>query len=260
MLTRVLSAGLLAGLLAGLAIAILQNFTTTPLILAAEVYENAAPQKAAAAGALGFHAVATVERPPVVLAHGDQHDAHGDGASNVWAPESGLERLAFTTATTVAAAIGFAFLLIGGMTLSGTEIAMRTSMAWAACGFVVTGLAPAAGMPPELPGMAAADLIDRQTWWFLTAVLTAFGLWLFFHVEDVRIRALAVALLIVPHLYGAPHVEGIEPGKLPAELAARFAALSLVVHAALWMATGYAVGSVWALLDRSPQTEPTAQS
>ena len=41
MLTRVLSVGLLAGLLAGLAIALLQQVTTTPLILAAETYEKA---------------------------------------------------------------------------------------------------------------------------------------------------------------------------------------------------------------------------
>ena len=45
MITRVLATGLLAGFLAGAAIAALQNFTTTPLILAAEVYENASPRR-----------------------------------------------------------------------------------------------------------------------------------------------------------------------------------------------------------------------
>ena len=42
MLTRVLSVGLLAGLLAGLLIAVLQQVTTTPLILLAETYETPA--------------------------------------------------------------------------------------------------------------------------------------------------------------------------------------------------------------------------
>ena len=40
MLARVLSVGLLAGLLAGLLIAVLQQVTTTPLILLAETYEK----------------------------------------------------------------------------------------------------------------------------------------------------------------------------------------------------------------------------
>ena len=44
---RVLSVGLLAGLLAGVVVATLQNFTTTPLILQAEVFENAEPEKKA---------------------------------------------------------------------------------------------------------------------------------------------------------------------------------------------------------------------
>ena len=40
MLTRVMSVGLLAGLVAGLLIAVLQQVTTTPLILLAETYET----------------------------------------------------------------------------------------------------------------------------------------------------------------------------------------------------------------------------
>jgi predicted cobalt transporter CbtA len=40
MVARVLSVGLLAGFLAGLLIAVLQQVTTTPLILLAETYET----------------------------------------------------------------------------------------------------------------------------------------------------------------------------------------------------------------------------
>ena len=47
MVTRVLSVGLLAGILAGLLIAVLQQVTTTPLILRAETYER--QQEAASA-------------------------------------------------------------------------------------------------------------------------------------------------------------------------------------------------------------------
>ena len=42
MITRVLAVGLLAGLLAGLAVALLQAYTTTPIILEAEVFERGA--------------------------------------------------------------------------------------------------------------------------------------------------------------------------------------------------------------------------
>ncbi|MES1179728.1 MAG: CbtA family protein, partial [Hyphomicrobium sp.] len=106
MITRVLSAGLLAGLLAGLTIAILQNFTTTPLILAAEVYENA-PEKAAS---VADPAVLTIDDAgrPVVLVHADEQ--HGDAEE--WAPADGAERIVYTSIATIGASIGFAFLLL----------------------------------------------------------------------------------------------------------------------------------------------------
>ncbi|MEI2612914.1 MAG: CbtA family protein [Candidatus Promineifilaceae bacterium] len=37
-------------------------------------------------------------------------------------------------------------------------------------------LAPAFGLPPELPGMAAADLGARQVWWCGTALATGVGI------------------------------------------------------------------------------------
>ena len=249
MLKRVISAGLLAGLFAGLAIAILQNFTTTPLILEAEAYEGA-EQRAAAASIIA-PAVFRSEEPSLLYVHGDAGhggEAAAGGAGSVWAPQEGFERIAFTSAATIATSIGFALLLLGGLLLSGEEINERTAMIWAAGGFVSTGLAPALGLPPELPGMQAADLVDRQSWWLLTATMTAFALFLMLMYEGWRLRALGVLVLLAPHLVGAPHVEGIEVGRVPAELAARFAATSLAVHAALWIATGFAVGQVWRML------------
>lgn len=246
MLKRVISAGLLAGLFAGLAIAILQNFTTTPLILEAEAFEEAG-QHAAAATFIA-PAVFRLEAPSLLYVHGDAGHGGEAAAGSVWAPQEGFERIAFTSAATIATSIGFALLLLGGLLLSGEEINERTAMIWAAGGFVSTGLAPALGLPPELPGMQAADLVDRQSWWLLTATTTAFALFLMLMYEDWRLRALGVLVLLAPHLVGAPHAEGIEVGRVPAELAARFAATSLAVHAALWIATGFAVGQVWRML------------
>ena len=121
----------------------------------------------------------------------------------------------------------------------------RQAVSWAAAGFVVTGLAPALGLAPELPGMAAADLLARQAWWLATAVATAVALWLLFQSEHMGLKALAVILIVAPHVIGAPHLHDAEPSRVPAELAARFAATSLVVHAALWVLTGLAVGYLW---------------
>ena len=254
MVTRVLSAGLLAGLLAGLAIAILQVFTTTPLILEAEVYENAAPAKAAAlSGSLVSNAAFMMpdhgHGAGVINVHGD---AHGAGAPGGEGLGGGRERLTSTALATVGAAVGLAFLLLGGMLISGDEIDTRRALAWAACGFLVTGLAPAAGLPPELPGMAAADLYERQAWWALTAAVTALSLWLFLRTNSWMGQVAALVLLVAPHVLGAPHLApgDVEPSRVPAELAARFAAMSLAVHAALWLVTAFALGTLWPKLAR----------
>jgi len=246
MITRVLSTGLLAGFLAGVAIAALQNFTTTPLILAAEVFENAGDKAASAAPSLEPDAKARV-----ILVHSaEEHGSAAQGEAEAWGPEDGVERIFYTSTATIATSIGFAFLLLAGMLASGETINERRAIAWAAAAFVATGLAPAAGLSPELPGMPAADLIARQAWWFLTATLTALSIWLFLRSETPWLRVLAVVLLLAPHIVGAPHLHEAEASKVPPDLAARFAAMSLAVQAALWIATGYAVGVLWPRLAR----------
>ena len=225
MLTRVLSVGLLAGLLAGLLIAGLQQVTTTPLILEAETYEKA---EAAAA-------------PPAPGAH-KEHDqaAHAEG----WKPADGLPRFFYTSVATVATAVGMSFLLLAGMIFAGDPIDERRALAWAIAGFVATGLAPAAGLAPELPGSGAGDLIARQVWWIGTAVATALALWAFLRAESPVARLGAVVLLLAPHVIGAPHPHALE-SRVPAEIAAEFAALSLVVQGLLWAFAGIAVGLLW---------------
>lgn len=233
MLTRVLSVGLLAGILVGLLIAILQQVTTTPLILQAETYEKQSEAAPAAAGA----------------SKGHDHAAHDHG----WKPADGLPRFFYTGITTIATAVGISFLLIAGMIFAGDPIDERRSLAWALAGFVASGLAPAAGLAPELPGSAAADLIARQIWWAGTAAATALALWAFLRMESPVARLGALVLLLAPHAIGAPHAHAFE-SKVPAELAAQFAALSLVVQGLLWAFAGIAVGLLW------PRFAPRAAS
>jgi cobalt transporter subunit CbtA len=210
---RVLVVGLLAGLLAGLAVATLQHFVTTPLILQGEVYENAAP-----------------------------HDGMAD--MDAWRPADGMERTAFTSVATIATAAGFALILLAGMLASGDEITPRKAFGWSLAAFVATGLAPSLGLAPELPGSAAGPLLARQAWWIGTAISTAIALWLFLRNDSIVAKIVAVVLLAVPHLIGAPEPVLFE-SRAPAELAAHFAAASLTIQAALWILSGLAAGALW---------------
>jgi cobalt transporter subunit CbtA len=209
---RVLIVGLLAGLLAGLVVATLQHFVTTPLILAGEVYETAEP-----------HAMA------------DMDD---------WKPADGIERTAFTSIATIATSAGFALILLAGMLVSGDEITVQKAFGWSLAAFVATGLAPSLGLAPELPGSAAGPLLARQVWWVGTAISTGVALWLFIRSTNWIAKVVAVILLALPHLIGAPRPEAFE-SKAPAELAAHFAAASLTIQAALWILSGLAAGALW---------------
>jgi len=234
MLARVMSVGLLAGLLAGLLIAVLQQVTTTPLILLAETYEKQGGASAApAAGALKEH----------------DHAAHDHG----WKPADGLPRFFYTSVATVATAVGMSFLLLAGMIFAGDPIDVRRSLAWAIAGFVATGLAPAAGLAPELPGSGAGELVARQAWWIGTALATAVALWAFLRRESLIVRLGAVVVLLAPHVIGAPHSHAFE-SKAPAEIAAQFAALSLVVQGLLWAFAGIALGLLWPAFAPKPSS------
>lgn len=234
MLTRVLSVGLLAGFLAGLLIAVLQQVTTTPLILVAETYEKQSEAASAAAPAAG-------------TPKEHDHATHDHG----WKPADGLPRFFYTSVATVATAVGISFLLIAGMIFAGDAIDERRSLAWALAGFVASGLAPAAGLAPELPGSGAGDLVARQIWWIATAVATGAALWAFLRMENPVARLGGFVLLLAPHVIGAPHPHALE-SKVPAEIAAQFAALSLVVQGLLWAFAGIAVGLLWPLFAPKP--------
>ena len=239
MLMRILATGLVAGVLAGGAVAGLQYVTTTPLILMAETYEKA-------------EAAAPVSAPDAAKAahsHDAATPAHSHGAeAEEWAPEDGLERTAFTTLATVSAAIGFAFILLAVILASGVTPTARTGLIWAAAAFAATGLAPALGLPPELPGSGAAEVIDRQIWWAGTVAATAFGLWLIARISTLLAVAIGIALIAAPHVLGAPHPHALK-SEVPAEIAGHFTASSLVVHAVLWVLVGAIAGYLWQRAD-----------
>jgi cobalt transporter subunit CbtA len=122
----------------------------------------------------------------------------------------------------------------------------RRAMSWGVCAFLATGLATGLGLAPQLPGAAETDLVARQTWWLSTAVLTGAGLYALLRLEPLVAKLAGVAMIVAPHLFGAPQPAAPESA-VPAELAARFAAASLALHALAWILAALLVGLLWRL-------------
>ena len=66
-------------------------------------------------------------------------------------------------------------------------------------GFTVFFLAPAIGMPPEIPGAEVAQLQGRQLWWLLTVMCTGAGLGLIAFGRNVALNGVGIVVLLVPH-------------------------------------------------------------
>jgi cobalt transporter subunit CbtA len=249
MLNRVFLVALHAGLVAGLLVAVLQHVTATPLILKAEGYERAGLVSTAASTS------ATSPAPRLILAHSHGNHgmppsrglsaAQGEPGEKGWSPEDGFERTAYTSFATIVTAVGFALILLAGMIAAGDPVEPRRALGWGAAAFVATGLAPAMGLPPELPGTASGDLAARQLWWILTALATGASLWLLLRSSAWRGKLAGGLLLLAPHLVGAPTAEAYTSA-VPAELAAKFAAISLALQAALWLTCAHFAAFFWA--------------
>jgi cobalt transporter subunit CbtA len=116
-----------------------------------------------------------------------------------------------------------------------------TGLAFGAAAFAAFGLAPALGLPPELPGTAAAALGARQAWWAATAAATLAGLAMFFGCRRPWLRAAGLLLLTLPHLAGAPHPE-VPSALAPEALQREFVVASLTASAVFWIALGGLTG------------------
>ena len=224
MFRRILLAAIMAGLIAGLVISVVQEFTTTPIILHAEEYENA--------GARDQHAAAQ----PAAKQAAEPEEA--------WGPGDGFERTAYTALGNIVLAVGFGLILIACFALRGGEIDGRKGVLWGLAGFAVFSLAPGLGLPPEVPGSMAAELGARQQWWIMAAVATALGLWLMVFGKGIPWVILGIIILTAPHIVGAPHPEEIG-ANFPPEIAGHFAAASLVTAAVFWAVLGWFSGTFY---------------
>jgi len=232
---RIFFAAVLSGLAAGLAMSAVQQWRVAPLILEAETYEG---QEAPAAPATHTHddgAAAHSHDAQEAAPAGHVHD------EDAWAPQDGAERIFYTVLADVLAAIGFALVLAAVSVLVGLPITAANGIVWGLGGFIVFQLAPAFGLPPELPGMPAADLGARQLWWWGTAIATGAGLLGIAKFRNWQAIGVGAVLILLPHLIGAPQPPH-EPSAVPAHLATAFAASALSAGAVFWFILGPLLG------------------
>ena len=116
-------------------------------------------------------------------------------------------------------------------------------MLWGLAGFAVFTLAPGLGLPPELPAMPAADLGARQTWWVGTVLATGIGLWLIAFRGTVALSLVGLALIVAPHIIGAPQPESHE-SPIPEALHHQFVVAVTVTNLIFWVALGGIVALV----------------
>jgi cobalt transporter subunit CbtA len=140
--------------------------------------------------------------------------------------------------------VGYAFVLVALYLLWREPRNMVGGALYGVAGFLVFFAAPALGLPPELPGTAAADLSIRQEWWSMTAVATAIGLFLVFSQRSWGMRVLGIVIVIAPHFVAAPQ-PAVESSLSPAELQSQFRVATTIANAAFWLALGMASGAMF---------------
>ncbi|TIT19704.1 MAG: cobalt transporter [Mesorhizobium sp.] len=227
----------IAGLVAGVVLACMQAYATVPLILKAEVYEQAGGghDHAAAPAATGTMAMSSAAPAPA--------EAMAPAEDEGWAPADGFERFGFSVVANIVTGIGFALVLVAVSEFAGGIGNWRQGLFWGLAGFAAFTLAPGLGLPPELPAMPAADLVQRQIWWWATVVATAAGLGLIAFRRSLPLAVLAVALIAAPHIVGAPQPDSFETA-IPEGLHHQFVVAVTLTNLVFWLVLGAVVGVV----------------
>ena len=220
MFTKIVTSALIAGFGAGLFAALLQFSFVQPILLHAELFETGQ------------------------LTH------FGANASAAHVPhEGGIDflRNGLSVAFSSLIYVGYALIAAAVMAFAeeqNAEINARSGIVWGVAGFVTVILAPAFGLSPELPGMAAADITARQIWWFGTVAATGLGLWFIAFGTNWMVWGSAAALLAAPHVIGAP-LPDVLTGLAPPELGAEFSARVIGNGLAVWVVLGLLIGAIW---------------
>lgn len=217
MFSKILTSALIAGAAAGLIAAVLQYFFVQPVLLHAELFETGE------------------------LVHQGVSDAHFE------MPAFEVQRNLLTAVFSMLIYAGYGLVMVALMSAAegqGAAINARTGIVWGLAGFIAVHLAPGFGLAPEVPGSSAADVADRQIWWYGTVAATMIGLWLIAFGKNAVLWAVAAALILAPHVIGAPHPDTMT-GPAPTEIGGLFAARSFGVGIAAWAMLGCLAGYFW---------------
>ena len=226
MFQRIVFAAAISGLIAGLVVSAVQAVLAVPLIYEAETYEKKE----------------TTPAPALSLKENSQSTQENAGGD--------FSRVALTVVSNVIASIGFALLLIAGFAVHG-GVDWKAGILWGIGGFIAYSLAPAIGLPPELPGTFAAPLLARQIWWVATVAGSSIGLLLLAFKPGASWKVLGVAAIALPHIIGAPHPERLG-GLAPAELMHAFVVAVLVSSVIFWAVLGACSGHFFNRFEKGP--------
>ena len=230
---RIVMAACCVGLASGLLLTAMQQFWITPIILSAEAYEST-----------------------VASEHHDHGEStqHGHDPQS-WSPAAGSERMLYSFIANVTAGVGFALVLIALMSVVQQHGAARLDvwrgLVWGGAGYLALFMAPALGLPPEIPGVNAAPLAQRQLWWVFTVSTTAVGIGLIAFAPKIM-KVSGAVFLVLPHLFDPPGVAGPafdhpdpEVVAMLNRLHSEFFIASAVVNLVFWVVLG--VLCVWVL-------------
>ena len=224
----------LTALVASLGFSLYQFNFVNPIIFAAEFYEVAEPV-----------------------------DIQAMGQAEPWAPGDGIERSFYTLLANFLTSLAYGLLLASAMVFRGNSSALKGGV-WGIAAYLSFFVAPSLGLPPEIPGMEAADLNLRQNWWLLSVVFTAMGLTVF-AFSPLYYKGAGLILIILPHLVAAPvaEIHGFshpDPTTVATliELWQQFILHSYIANALLWLIIGSVTGFLChKFIDDAPSLQPS---
>lgn len=222
MLKNILTSAVFAGASVGVIAALLQFWLVTPALMEGELFETGARVHFSTDGTTQSEA----------------------GHGSIWEEPS---RHFMTIGFNIVTFTGFAFLLVAGFALAdraGHAVTEKQGFVWGLAAFLALQLAPAIGLPPELPGTPAAEVGLRQVWWIATVLCTAVGLSLIAFGANFVALGTGLVLILLPHIVGAPHLDTYF-GVAPPELSAHFVGLSLGTAALSWALLGFIAATLW---------------
>lgn len=219
---RLFASALFSGLIVGLIATALQFGFVIPLLLEGELYESGAR--------LHFSATGSPQSPSGAPPYTAEHARH-------------LLTVAFNMINYTA----FGLFMVAGYAIlenRGQPITQRDGLLWGIAGFAIVLMAPAFGLPPELPGTIAPEVGPRQAWWLGTVLATLAGILAISFVQGTFPVIIGLALILAPHIIGAPQLETYF-GIAPPELSAHFVTRTLGVGLVAWLALGAFTAYFW---------------